>query len=108
MLSIDTDRYPIDAVATDRWSDLVARCRDALGRDGMVDLPGFMPAGAVAAEVSTLAPRFATEAFLHERQHNIWFRRDTGGLAPDHPALTALTTSNRTLCADQLGGGALM
>jgi hypothetical protein len=59
---------------------------------------------AVAADVARLAPRFATEAFVHARRHNIYFRKEVPGLDPGHPALAMVDTVNRTLCGDQMEG----
>lgn len=51
-----------------------------------------------------MQPLFGSQAFTHARSHNIYFKPDIDGLAPDHPALAKLTTVNHTLCSDQLGG----
>lgn len=101
---VDLARYPLDRPDTPDWQALVDRARADLAATGMYDLPGFMHPGALDTAVSTLAPRFATEAFTHARRHNIYFRKDVPGLAPDHPALTEFETINRTLCGDQIGG----
>jgi hypothetical protein len=101
---IDLDRYPLDRPGTAEWQALVDRARADLARDGMFDLMGFMCPEAIRAACAALAPRFATEAHTHSRKHNIYFRKDIDGLAPDHPALTQFETTNQTLCADQIGG----
>lgn len=101
---IDLDRYPLDRPDDPRWSAMVARARADLARDGMFNLEGFLRPAARDAAVAELSPRFATEAFTHARSHNIYFRKDVPGLAPDHPALTQFQTVNRTLCGDQIGG----
>lgn len=61
----------------------------------MFDLVGFLRPEALAQAVADLAPRFDAKAFPHARNHDIYFRKDIAGLAPDHPALT--------LCANQIG-----
>lgn len=105
---VDLSRYPLEAPESQAFTDLVAACRADLAATGMFNLPGFLRPGAIAADVARIAPRFRTEAFRHARRHNIYFRREIAGLAPDHPALAEFETVNRTLCADQLAGTALM
>ncbi|MCU9840000.1 2OG-Fe(II) oxygenase [Ruegeria sp. WL0004] len=105
--SLDLDRYPQDRPGSAEWQALVNRCRDDLTRTGMFNLEGLMRAETAASETAALLPRFASDAFLHERMHNIYFK-PVADLPPDHPALRRFHTSNRTLCADQLGGSALM
>jgi len=105
---IDLDRYPIDQPNSAAWQALVARAKADLARDGMFNLDGFMRPAALNADVALLAPRFATEAFVHARRHNIYFRKEVPGLAPDHPALAEAETRSRTLCADQIGDTSLM
>lgn len=101
---VDLDRYPLDRPGSAEWQALVDRARADLARDGMYDLPGLVRPEALALACAELAPRFATEAFTHARTHNIYFRKQIDGLAPDHPALRQFETINRTLCADQFGG----
>jgi len=73
----------------------------------MFNLHGFMRPRIAGSVVAELMPRFETESFLHERHHNIWFTQGAG-LPADHPALQRFRTSNRTLCADQIEGSALL
>jgi hypothetical protein len=101
---VDLDRYPLHQPGSTPWAALVAGARADLARDGMFNLAGFLRPAAIAGAVADLAPRFETDAFTHARRHNIYFRADIPGLAPDHPALTRFDTASRTLCADQIGG----
>ena len=101
---IDLKTYPLDQPGSPAWAALVARCRTDLARDGMFDLAGFLLPAATAQAAADLAPRTATEAFRHSRQHNIYFRSHVPGLAEDHPALKKFETVNHTLCGDQVGG----
>ncbi|MCP9483262.1 2OG-Fe(II) oxygenase [Shimia sp. CNT1-13L.2] len=105
---IDLETYPLDRPESPEWQALVARCKADLARDGMFNLPGLMFQEVAQTTATTLAPRFETESFLHEREHNIYFRKSIPELPEDHPALTRFKTSNLTLCADQLGQNALM
>lgn len=104
---LDLDRFPIDRPGSPEWQALVNKCRADLAADGMFNLDGLMQTGAAAQAVSEMAHRFETEAFLHERRHNIYFRQ-LDDLASDHPALQEFHTSNKTLCADQIEESALM
>lgn len=104
---LNLDRFPLHKPHSTQWQALVDRCRADLAAQGMFNLEGLMHPHVAAAEVSRMAPRFASDAFLHERMHNIYFK-SLDDLPPDHPALTRFHTSNRTLCADQIAGSALL
>lgn len=105
---VDLDRYPIDRPDEPAALALVADCRAALARDGMITLDGFMTPEGVDAALSPLGAKFETESFFHKRRHNVYFRDEVEGLSPDHPALALRETVNRTLCADQLGDNPLI
>ncbi len=100
---IDLDTYPLDKPGTQGYDALVARCRRALARDGMFDLAGFLRPKALEQALAEVAAK-QHQAFTHARDHNIYFRKEIPGLAPDHPALKPFRTANHTLCADQIGG----
>lgn len=100
---IDLDAYPLDKPGTPAHTALVARCRRALDRDGMFDLAGFLKPAALASALAEVESSFPN-AHTHARDHNIYFRKDVPGIAPDHPALKLFRTVNHTLTADQLGG----
>lgn len=100
---IDLDTYPLDKPGTQGYDALVARCRRALARDGMFDLTGFLRPKALEQALAEVAAK-QDQAFTHARDHNIYFRKEIPGLAPDHPALKPFRTANHTLCADQIGG----
>ena len=104
---LDLDRYPLDRPDSPEWRTLVDRCRADLAADGMFNLEGLMLVDVAARAVTAIGDRFDTDAFLHERSHNIYFA-DVPGLADDHPALARFQTSNRTLCADQITGSPLL
>ena len=105
---VDFSRYSIDQPNSAAWRNLVSRCQADLAKTGMFNLPGFLRPDQAHLIATDLAPKFATEAFHHERDHNIYFKDTVDGLPEDHPALQRLRTSNRTLCADQLGENALI
>ncbi|WP_406649098.1 2OG-Fe(II) oxygenase [Aliisedimentitalea scapharcae] len=105
---LDLDQFPLDRPGSPEWQDLVDRCRTDLERDGMFNLHELMHPHVAQQTAKSLSPSFATQSFRHERDHNIYFQDKIDGLADDHPALTRFKTSNLTLCADQLGGSALL
>lgn len=104
---LDLDRFPLDHPHSPAWTALVAKCQADLDTHGMFNLDGLMRIEVAAQAVEEMAPRFASEAFLHERMHNIYFK-PIGDLPQGHPALQEFRTSNRTLCADQIAGSALL
>lgn len=105
---VDLDQYPLDKPGSPAWRDLVETCQRDLERDGLFNLPGFMKTNAVAQANQELLPILQNNAFFHARKHNIYFKKQIDGLAPDHPALSEFETSNRTICADQMGANAVI
>lgn len=101
---IDLERYPLHDRQSQRYVDLVERCRADLARDGMFNLEGFMHEDAIKETVDAVASRLTpVEAFVHARRHNIYFKK-IADLPEDHPALREVETKNLTLCADQCEG----
>lgn len=105
---LDLDAYPLDRPDSPEHADLLARCRADLEREGMFQLDGLVREDAVARAAEEIAPLFETDAFLHERAHNIYFKPAIPELPADHPALAKVKTSNRTLCADQVTGAVVL
>ncbi len=100
---LDLDRYPLEQPGSDAYLALVERCRQSLASQGLFSLDGLVRPGAIADCAAALRPRFATEAFVHQRRHNVYFLKQVPGLSPDHPALRMVDTINHTLCGDQIG-----
>ncbi len=100
---IDLDRYPLDQPDSAAWAALVCDCQARLAKDGLFNLAGFVRETVLQSAVDEVSPLLATQSFEHARNHNIYFKKTIDGLAPDHPALRECETSNRTVCADQLG-----
>jgi hypothetical protein len=100
---IDLDRYPLDQPGSPAWVDLVAACKEKLAKEGLFNLPGFVRENAIEETVRTLKLTLASDAFVHARRHNIYFKKSIDGLPDTHPALREFETSNRTICADQMG-----
>lgn len=105
---LDLDRFPLDRPDSIDWHALVDQCRSDLAADGMFNLDGLMYPALAAREVAAMMPKFDAESFRHEREHNIYFLKSIDGLPADHPALIRFSTSNQTLCADQISQSALI
>ena len=105
---LDLERFPIHRLGDDDGRALLERCRNDLEQEGMFNLSRFVRADVVDRAAAELAPRFDTQAFAHERTHNIYFRDDIPGLEANDPALWRCTTSQRTLCADQLADSVVL
>lgn len=101
--TIDLDRYPLDQPGTAAWSAMVSECRARLADEGLFNLPGFLRDDVLALAVDELRPILETSSFSHSRRHNIYFRKSIEGLDVSHPALQTFETSNRVICADQMG-----
>ncbi len=99
---LDLERFPLDRLESAAGADLVARCRGELAARGMFSLEGLVRPAALERSVAEVRPLLDTAAFTHKRSHNIYFKSDIAGLAPDHPALTRVETVNHTVCADQI------
>ena len=105
---LDLERHPLDGLDTPAGEALVARCRSDLARNGMFNLEGLIRPAALPRAVAGLRPVLDSAAFEHKRSHNIYFRKDIAGLAPDPPALRQVTTINHTICADQMPADTLV
>ena len=105
---LDLERHPLDGLDTPAGEALVARCRSDLARNGMFNLEGLIRPAALPRAVAGLRPVLDSAAFEHKRSHNIYFRKDIAGLAPDHPTLRQVTTINHTICADQMPADTLV
>ena len=100
---LDFEKYPLDRPGSSEWSALVSDCKAKLAKDGLFNLAGFVKPDAVVEAVEELTPVMASSSFTHEREHNIYFDDVLKGLPADHPVLKRFRTSNRTICADQIG-----
>ncbi|MGB7318870.1 MAG: 2OG-Fe(II) oxygenase [Planktotalea sp.] len=99
---LDLDRYPLDQRGSADYEALVSRCKADLAAGGMFNLEGFMKPAPIAETLAYAMPKFDTEAFRHERMHNIYFKTVIPDVPADSPLYTEFSTSNLTLCADQL------
>jgi hypothetical protein len=99
---LDLERYPLDKPGSAAWQELVSQCRADLADTGMYNLDGFVRPPALERALREIRPVMETLSFTHRRLHNIYFRKDVAGLAPDHPALRRVETINHTVCGDQI------
>jgi len=100
--TLDLDRYPLDKPGSAEWQTLVSQCRADLANTGMYNLDGFVRPQGLERALREIRPVMDTLSFTHRRLHNIYFKKDIPGLAPDHPALRRVETINHTVCADQI------
>jgi hypothetical protein len=99
---LDLERYPVDRLGTSAGDALVAHCQAELAAEGMFNLPGFVRLDVIERAAAQLVPLIDSVAFTHRRSHNVYFKREVAGLAPDHPALRQFDTISQTLCGDQI------
>lgn len=105
---VNLQEYPLDLPGNPDWITLVTDCKARLAKEGLFNLEGFIRADALPKAVAELKPVLETQSFTHARKHNIYFQNEIEGLPADHPALTEFETSNRTICADQMGQAAVI
>jgi 2OG-Fe(II) oxygenase superfamily len=99
---LDLDRFPLGKPGSAAWLALVEQCRADLASNGMFNLEGFVLPAALEKAVAEMKPVIDTLSFTHKRRHNIYFKKEIPGLAPDHPALRMTETVNHTVCYDQI------
>ena len=99
---IDLKRYPIDRLNSADGIELINHCKQKLQEDGMFNLENFLTSQAVDKAISEVKPILDSASFLHEREHNIYFKKSIPELSDNHPALNQCLTSNHTICADQI------
>ena len=104
---IDLERFPINRLDSTEGVNLVNRCKQQLRDEGMFNLDGFLVPQAIEKAISEVKPVLDTASFLHEREHNIYFKKSIPALAENHPALNKCITSNFTICADQIQNSVL-
>ncbi len=105
---VDLERYPLDRPGSPDWQQLVDACRAELDRNGLFNLPDLVRREALAGAVATLTSAIDRGAYVHVREHNIYFKDRIEGLPDTHPALTRFRTSNRKICADQMAGTSMI
>ena len=63
---IDLERYPLDRPGSGPWGALVRHCTEALQRDGLFNLPGFLRPGAGLHFLDVVAER---KPRVRQRRH---------------------------------------
>jgi hypothetical protein len=99
---LDLETYPLDQPDTPEYAALVKRCRDELAQNGMFNLVGFMRKEPIRETLNYALPKFESEAFRHERNHNIYFKKSIPDVPDDSALYHEFSTSNLTLCGDQV------
>jgi hypothetical protein len=105
---VNLKKFPLDQPDSNDWRDLVFECQTKLKRDGLINLSNFIGEQALLTAVSEVKPVLSTSAFIHTREHNIYFKDAIDGLPENHPALRAFRTVNHTICADQIEDSVIM
>jgi hypothetical protein len=100
--SLDLDRYPIDRPGSPAYEALAGRCREALEKEGLFNLDGFVRPEIVRAAAAQIGPLAQSSSWTHAREHNVYFLKRVEELSDTHPALKRFQTVNHTLCDDQL------
>jgi hypothetical protein len=98
---IDIKRYPLAEPGSERWMSAVAEARRSLLRSGCAVLPGFVPAGRLAALRAECAS-LAGHAFDEERQVNVYNTRPDQDLPEDHPARHVMLRGNAFVARDNI------
>ena len=99
---LDLDCFPLDRLDDVRGRELLARCRRELRDTGMFSLAGLIRPEALERCISEVRSLLGTVAFIHSREHNIYFDDDIEGLEASHPALGRFRTTNHTVCGDRI------
>ena len=99
---LDLDRFPLDRLDGVRGQELLARCRRELRDAGMFSLARLIRPEALERCIAEVEPLLETAAFIHSREHNIYFDDEIEGVEASHPALSRFRTVNHTVCGDQI------
>jgi len=92
---ISLDQFPLDD------DEFRASCREALDKDGLLVLPGFLTdeaLGSVRAEGNEKQRR----AYYCEQRHNVYLTPPDSGFAADHPRNREITSSKGCITDDQV------
>lgn len=81
---IDLDRFPIDALDTEKGQRFLAACQAEIAETGACNLKGFIRPDAVRA-LAAEAVALETQAFRKDKVRNAYFTRDDPTLPADHP-----------------------
>ena len=99
---LNLEQFPLDALGSDAGRNFVSDCRRRLSEHGLFNLEGSLRPTTLERCVAETHQPLEQSAFVHERQHNIYFDDGPRDIAADHPALRHFETINHTICADQI------
>ena len=95
---IDTDACPLSQ------QGFIAACREALARDGVITIPGFLRPNAVTALVAE-AESQAPKAHFTSSTHNVYLTPQDPALPDDHVFNRQITSSKGCITTDQVPPG---
>ena len=85
----------------------MSRCQRGLNNNGWFNLDQILRSSAIDRCLREVRPLIRHSAFLHSRQHNIYFDDEIDGLDSTHPALKRMKTVNHVICGDQIADSLL-
>jgi hypothetical protein len=92
---ISLDQFPLDD------DEFRASCREALDRDGLLVLPGFMT-GEALDSVRAEGNEKQHLAYYCEQRHNVYLTPPEPGFAADHPRNREISSSKGCITDDQV------
>lgn len=98
---IDLDRYPIDALDTERGKTLLDRAQDALAERGCCVLPGFIRTEAVD-RMQSEGEAVAADAYYRVETVNAYNIDPSQPLPDDHPARIQFQRGNAFVARDMI------
>jgi hypothetical protein len=98
---VELATYPVQDPASSQFAGLAGKCRAAFLRDGIVTLPGFLTAPALAAAVQEVEGVKAA-AWHTNTKHNVFLDSGDPALPADHVRNRQLPTTVASLAYDRL------
>ena len=98
---VDLDKYPIQDSPSEKYQQLLAETRETYQREGIVILPGFLSAEAIAVSVAEVVGARGEEWFT-QSTHNVFLDSGDSHFPPDHIRNRQLPTSVASLAYDKL------
>ncbi len=104
--AIDLERYPLDRLDGAPGRELLERCRAALARDGLAQLPGFLRPDVV--ESCAREALRCGEGAYHMDHEGTPYLPDGSTLTPDDPRLYRVRTALRFVPGDEIPSDSLL
>lgn len=92
---VDLDRFALSDAA------FVAQCRVTLDRDGVLVLPEFLRAGALAAVHAEAAAK-QDRAYFCAQNHSVYLTPHNAEFSDDHPANRQVVSTKGCICDDEV------